>query len=98
MFTNVLLSEYPAKHRDRSLRVFIRPIIACSWQFIVLVMLIVFIIWTESTTYRVVPTHLATLFVKYPQGATTAITLVGSLLSLISTTYVSGFQFQVIHY
>ena len=51
-------------------------------------MLMAFIIWTESTTYRVVPRHLATLFVQYPQGATAATTLIGSLLSLISTKYV----------
>ena len=81
-------SQYPTKHRNRSLRAFIRPIIACSWQFIVLVTLIAFIIWTESTTYRVVPRSLATLFVQYPQGTAAATTLVGSLLSLISTKYV----------
>ena len=98
VFTNVRLSQSPAKHGNRSLRIFIRPIIACSWQFVVLVMLVAFIIWTESTTYRVVPRHLATLFVEYPQGAIAATTLVGSLLSLISTKYVSGFQFQVVDY
>ena len=93
MLTNVLLSQSPPKNRNHpeSLRVFVRPIIACSWQFIVLVMLIAFITWTESTTYRVVPTQLAALFVQYPQGATAATTLVGSLLSLISTKCVSGF-------
>ena len=61
-------------------------------------MLIVFIISTESTTYRVVPRDLAILFVEYPQGTATATTLVGSLLSLISTKFVSGFQLQGIYY
>ena len=57
-------------------------------------MLMVFIIWTESTAYPIVPNHLATLFVQYPQGTAIVITLVGSLLSLISTKYFSSFQFQ----
>ena len=96
--TNVLLSLYPAKHRNRSLRVIIRPIIACSWQFIVLATLIAFIIWAESTTYQVVPRYLATLFVQHPQGTAAATTLVGSLLSLISTKYVAGFRYQVVDY
>ncbi|KAF8731269.1 hypothetical protein AX14_004970 [Amanita brunnescens Koide BX004] len=73
------------KHRKPSLQLFIRPTIACSWQFIVLVMLIAFIIRTESTAYPTVPRYLATLYIQYPQDTTAAITLVGSLLSLIST-------------
>jgi hypothetical protein len=96
IFINVLPSQSPAKHRNRSLLVFIRPIIAFSWQFIVLVMLMVFIIRTESTAYPILPSHLATLFVQYPQGTAIATTLVGSLLSLISTKCVSCFQFQVL--
>ncbi|KAF8334392.1 hypothetical protein F5887DRAFT_1079747 [Amanita rubescens] len=74
-----------AKHSIRSPRLFIRPMIACSWQFIVLVMLIAFIIRTESIAYPIVPRHLETLYVQHPQGATTAITLIGSLLSVLST-------------
>lgn len=96
MFTNVLLSQPPAKHKYPSLQVFIRPITACSWQFIVLLTMIAFITRTESTAYPIVPRRLATLYVKYPQGSTTAITLVGSLLSLLSTKYVSGSQSQVV--
>jgi hypothetical protein len=96
-FINVL-SRSPAKYRTRSLLVFIRPIIACSWQFIVLVALIVFIIRTETTAYPIVPTRLATLFVQYPQGTTIATTLVGSLLSLISTKYFSVFQSQIVDF
>ena len=96
IFTNVLPSRSHAKHRTRSLSVFIRPILACSWQFILLVLLMAFIIRTESTAYPIVPSRLATLFVQYPQGSAIAITLVGSLLSLISTKYFSGFQFQVV--
>jgi hypothetical protein len=95
IFTNVLPSRSHAKHRTHSLSVFIRPIIACSWQFIVLVLLIAFIIRTETTAYPIVPRHLATLYLKYPQNTTAAITLIGSLLSLISTKYVSSFQFKV---
>ena len=77
------------------LQVFIRPIIACSWQFIVLVLLIAFIIRTETTAYPIVPRHLATLYLKYPQNTTAAITLIGSLLSLISTKYVFSFNLKL---
>ncbi|KAF8694692.1 hypothetical protein AX14_001935 [Amanita brunnescens Koide BX004] len=74
------------KRSNRSkLELFIRPIIAFSWQFIVLVMLTAFIIRTETTAYPTIPRHLASLYQQYPQGAVTAITLVGSLLSLLST-------------
>ena len=59
-------------------------------------MLIVFIVRTESTAYPIVPRHLETLYVQHPQGATTAITLIGSLLSVLSTKYDSGFQFQAV--
>ena len=55
-----------------------------------------FIIRTESIAYPIVPSHLATLFVQYPQGTAITATLVGSLLSLTSTNCVSGFQFQVV--
>jgi hypothetical protein len=96
IFSDVLLSQSSVKHRKPSLQLFIRPTIACSWQFIVLVMLIAFIIRTESTAYPTVPRYLATLYVQYPQDTTAAITLVGSLLSLISTKCVCDFHLQML--
>jgi hypothetical protein len=84
MFSACLFSRSPAKRRNCSLEIFFRQIIACSWQFIVFVVLIAFIIRTESTAYPIVPRHLGTLYQQYPQGTATAITLVGSLLSLLS--------------
>ena len=63
--------------------------------------MIVFIKWTESTAYRIVPRLLENLYQQYPQGTATAITLVGSLLSLLSTKYVSettsNFKLLVAH-
>jgi hypothetical protein len=61
----------------------------------VLVMLLAFIIRAESTAYPIIPKYLATLYVQHPQDSVVAITLVGSLLSLISTKYVFDFQFQM---
>ncbi|KAF8726412.1 hypothetical protein AX14_007909 [Amanita brunnescens Koide BX004] len=86
------------KHRNRSKQeLFIRPIVACSWQFIVLVMLTAFIIRTETTAHRIVPARLATLHQQYPQGTATAITLTGSLLSLLSTkTFTEAIRFATV--
>ena len=52
-------------------------------QLIMLIAMIVFVVWT-STGHRIVPNSLATLYIGHLQSTITAITLFGSLLSLVN--------------
>jgi uncharacterized membrane protein len=95
LFIDVLLgsrSSQAAKHGS-SLEAFIRPIIALTWQLVMLVLLIAFVVRTESNAYPIVPRDLATLYEQYPQTTSAVITIIGSLLSVSSTEYVVDFQF-----
>ena len=67
-----------ARRRGCSSEVFIRPVIALTWKLVVFALLMASI--------------LATLYEHYPQITSAAITIIGSLLFVLSTECVVGFQ------